>query len=269
MSDNENKEDERMDEVLNDEGIDDETSIISNEEENNEEVEISLTLNVTFNEDNNNNDYYEYEDEDDDNYEDNYNEYQRYDNDDNENNNGDRNMNDDYSEIDRIFEEVLLSYITSPSRRTSTPIIMEPPTPTPYYYPSHSTSLIIPQTNHSIMNYRYPPIFENRSNNIRRFNNIFLNRIIDRIVDPFESVLNQSFNEQPSVEKIYDEMNIDSLKYNSIKIEKGKDCCICLDDFTDDDDVSFSKCNHLFHTKCIKEWSTYKTTCPVCRENFE
>lgn len=176
---------------------------------------------------------------------------------------------DNYSEIDRIFEEVLMTYITS-TRTFSIPPISEPNTPSPYYYTSRTNSIIIPQTSSFDIGYRYPSTSERRFNNMRRFNDTFLDRIIDRIIDPFESVLNQSFDEQPTVAKINEEMEIESFKYNSLKTDdKEKNCCICLEDFAEEDEVSFSKCHHLFHTKCVKEWSTYKTTCPVCRENFE
>jgi len=39
---------------------------------------------------------------------------------------------DSYSEIDRIFEEVLMTYITS-TRNVSIPLVSEPTTQSPYY----------------------------------------------------------------------------------------------------------------------------------------
>ena len=175
------------------------------------------------------------------------------------------------NEIDRIFEEVLLSYITSSSINNAASAAVRPPTtPTPYYYSTRRTTVTIP-SNLSMFDFRYPESATIRrlNSNIRNLNDAFLDRIIDSVIDPFESVLNQSFNEQPSVEKNNEAMEIDSSKYSEINIEKEKECCICLESFVDEDDVSFSKCQHLFHTKCIKEWSMYKQTCPVCRKNFE
>ena len=233
---------------------------MSEEEKKEEPIdESSMNLNYEdeYNTMNNNN----YEDEDEDEYE--------YDNEYNNNNEPDDNIIDNYSEIDRIFEEVLMTYITS-TRNVSIPVISEPLTPSTYYYPSRTNSIIIPQSSSFDMGFRYPSTSERRFNNIRRLNDVFLDRIIDRIIDPFESVLNQSLDEQPSVSKINHEMEIESFKYNSLTTDdKEKNCCICLEDFTVEDEVSFSKCHHLFHTKCVKEWSTYKTTCPVCRDNFE
>ena len=167
-----------------------------------------------------------------------------------------------FSSVNRIFNEVLLNYITSSRINRTSPHVS-----TSSYYTTRS--IFIPQS--VDMNFRYSSSVPERiSNNMRLLNDSFLDRIIDRIVDPFESILNESFIEKSSggVEKINEEIEIDSFKYKNLE-KKEKDCCICLEDFSEEDDVSFSKCQHLFHTKCIKEWSTYRTTCPVCRKNFE
>jgi len=235
-----------------------------NKEEPMDESSMNLNYEDEYNTVNNNNHEDEYEEEDEYEYDHEYNSMNN-----NNNNEPSDDIIDNYSEIDRIFEQVLMTYITS-TRNVSIPAISEPITPSTYYYPSQTNSIIIPQSSSFDMGFRYPSTSERRFNNIRRLNDVFLDRIIDRIIDPFESVLNQSFDEQPTVSKINDEMEIESFKYNSLTTDdKEKNCCICLEDFTVEDEVSFSKCHHLFHTKCVKEWSTYKTTCPVCRENFE
>lgn len=207
------------------------------EEENKEQLDESSV--------NSNNEYENYDDE-------NYDEYD----------------NTNYLEIDRFFEELLSEYVNRPP----------PPPPPPLssifgqntYHDYRTSENLFPQVTETSI-FVYPYISERRLNNIQLFNDSFIDRLVDRIVDPFESLLNESFEEQSrrSVEKVNDEIDIESFKYNSITKEKEKECCICLDDFTDDDYVSISNCNHLFHTKCIKEWSTYRTTCPVCRENFK
>lgn len=84
-----------------------------------------------------------------------------------------------------------------------------------------------------------------------------------------ERLLNESFEEQPDLEKTDYELEIDSIKYNVIENDKEKNCSICLSDFDNEDMVSCIKeCQHIFHTNCIKEWGKYKTTCPVCRNNI-
>jgi len=42
-------------------------------------------------------------------------------------------------------------------------------------------------------------------------------------------------------------------------------CSICLDDFDNINNIKKTKCNHIFHKKCIKKWTSYKSKCPICR----
>lgn len=46
-------------------------------------------------------------------------------------------------------------------------------------------------------------------------------------------------------------------------------CCVCSEDFKDGEDVTKRRCNHIFHTTCIREWfdRSGKTTCPECRDD--
>lgn len=47
------------------------------------------------------------------------------------------------------------------------------------------------------------------------------------------------------------------------------DCPICLVNFYEEDfSVILTKCNHMFHHKCIFESIKHKTTCPICREEI-
>lgn len=45
-------------------------------------------------------------------------------------------------------------------------------------------------------------------------------------------------------------------------------CTICLMGYKSRDRVCSLDCKHLFHSKCIKEWGKYKSTCPTCRCNI-
>lgn len=44
------------------------------------------------------------------------------------------------------------------------------------------------------------------------------------------------------------------------------ECCICAKEIYNDRKIT--ECNHLFHRKCLKEWSKYKNNCPLCREEL-
>ncbi len=43
-------------------------------------------------------------------------------------------------------------------------------------------------------------------------------------------------------------------------------CSICLKDIEVGDTYTSLKCDHMFHTDCIRTWFCIKTNCPLCRE---
>jgi hypothetical protein len=44
-----------------------------------------------------------------------------------------------------------------------------------------------------------------------------------------------------------------------------KDCSICMDALCKQP-LTLTKCKHVFHTKCLKNWTTnFNTNCPLCR----
>ena len=58
---------------------------------------------------------------------------------------------------------------------------------------------------------------------------------------------------------------------NYIKILKtnnaeDKECSICLEEFTNNDEYFKFECNHTFHEKCITKWSKKNKNCPNCRK---
>lgn len=55
----------------------------------------------------------------------------------------------------------------------------------------------------------------------------------------------------------------------------GKSCVICLENFENNDNISFAKsrgrnhggscCKHIFHSTCLQVWLKKHTSCPMCR----
>jgi len=48
-------------------------------------------------------------------------------------------------------------------------------------------------------------------------------------------------------------------------------CPICLEDFTEDDSgevLRTLKCQHYFHTACLKDWLQVNRDCPLCRQDL-
>ncbi|KAJ9670721.1 hypothetical protein PVL29_026945 [Vitis rotundifolia] len=46
----------------------------------------------------------------------------------------------------------------------------------------------------------------------------------------------------------------------------GETCCICQEEYADDEDVGKLDCGHEYHVACIKEWLSKKNSCPICKK---
>jgi hypothetical protein len=103
------------------------------------------------------------------------------------------------------------------------------------------------------------------------FRNYMYNTMDDMLM---EEVLRESLETQPDLVKTDKNIIIASQKFSSLceKVRgQNKECSICITAFENEDFISITNCNHIFHTDCIKEWAKYKTDsdCPVCREKIE
>lgn len=56
--------------------------------------------------------------------------------------------------------------------------------------------------------------------------------------------------------------------FDQIDTNIHKNCSICFDDFSNDDKISITECNHSYHTNCIEKWIKNKRTCPICRRTI-
>ncbi|ONK78382.1 uncharacterized protein A4U43_C02F18200 [Asparagus officinalis] len=57
-------------------------------------------------------------------------------------------------------------------------------------------------------------------------------------------------------------------KYISLTEETPSDvesCCICQEEYVEEDEVGRLDRGHDFHTACIKQWLMMKNLCPVCK----
>ena len=109
------------------------------------------------------------------------------------------------------------------------------------------------------------------------FSNIFENSINRLYIEEeqYNSVLRDSFEEQSNLKKTNHEINLPLQKFDTLVQNiknNNKECSIFLNEFDNDDIISTTKCNHVYHNHCIKEWGKYKmsedktkTECPMCR----
>lgn len=110
--------------------------------------------------------------------------------------------------------------------------------------------------------------------NILNFSMMFNNAIATYHEQLENEILNETLNEslnlQPDITRQSDCLEFKKEKYNKTKFDKYENnCSICLTEYEKKSFVSITKCNHLFHHDCIKEWSYYKDSCPVCREKLK
>ena len=53
------------------------------------------------------------------------------------------------------------------------------------------------------------------------------------------------------------------------KIEAEPECSICMDDLAKGDEMGQLECGHTFHKKCIVEWFSNSSECPMCRTDMK
>jgi hypothetical protein len=98
----------------------------------------------------------------------------------------------------------------------------------------------------------------------------------DMIIDRIISIMNGFTNNNADIKQVIEEKTfneIKQMKFNeldNIVQENNNKCSICCSNFDLDDDVKILKCNHIFHTECIKKWLLeYSHKCPYCKQSFE
>ena len=84
----------------------------------------------------------------------------------------------------------------------------------------------------------------------------------------FDIAVRESLNHYKTQEK---KPNIKlDIKGTTVDSEmKDEICTICVSEYEVGDQITKTKCNHVFHTNCISEWVKYKTECPVCRKSIQ
>ena len=86
----------------------------------------------------------------------------------------------------------------------------------------------------------------------------------------FRMMMNSNINipSQSFDEEILKKLNRfafnDDIKDKDGNIEKI-DCCICLNDIKQNEEVVKLPCDHIHHWKCCENWLKQKSNCPMCR----
>ena len=65
-------------------------------------------------------------------------------------------------------------------------------------------------------------------------------------------------------------IHAEPMKYQqSLDIFEQQVCMICLEQFTEQENITKMSCNHLYHTSCIRIWVKQKLCCPICSQPCE
>ncbi|XP_058001275.1 E3 ubiquitin-protein ligase At4g11680 isoform X2 [Hevea brasiliensis] len=56
---------------------------------------------------------------------------------------------------------------------------------------------------------------------------------------------------------------------NSTLASEDPECCICLANYKDKEEVRQLPCSHMFHLKCVDHWLRIISCCPLCKQELE
>lgn len=97
---------------------------------------------------------------------------------------------------------------------------------------------------------------------------VFLYRYILTSFIVASSLLSPSFR-QPLSRQVIDRITANVRQYGDLssteQTEHDKRCIICMDDYTNMDNVIILPCQHIYHSQCVRTWFEHASTCPVCR----
>lgn len=117
-------------------------------------------------------------------------------------------------------------------------------------------------------------IYRPRINEVLNSFNYFLNSYgsVFNQFDCQEELINSLFQEASHEHELERNHNVvidvDNNRYGDTE-KTFTNCCICSDDYKEEDIVSNLSCNHVFHKDCILEWGYYNPVCPVCKATIK
>ena len=73
---------------------------------------------------------------------------------------------------------------------------------------------------------------------------------------------------EPCSQNYLRRLNNSKATYSHCNGEESE-CRICLESFSDSDEINKTDCQHIFHHECLKAWLQRHNTCPLCRQQLE
>ncbi|XP_044511191.1 probable E3 ubiquitin-protein ligase RHG1A isoform X2 [Mangifera indica] len=68
-----------------------------------------------------------------------------------------------------------------------------------------------------------------------------------------------------SEETILNRLKQKKYSIETISQQEREPCCICQEEYNDNEDIGTLECGHDFHASCIKQWLMHKNLCPICK----
>lgn len=65
--------------------------------------------------------------------------------------------------------------------------------------------------------------------------------------------------------KLFSRKKKSKVHVDNIRSSESDICAICLSGFEANRAIYITKCNHVYHSECIKTWFKKKYTCPLCK----
>ena len=92
--------------------------------------------------------------------------------------------------------------------------------------------------------------------------------IISNIINQYQHPPQEN-NDNEDVIVTLDDDCLENLPIEKAGDEKYDRCTICLMDIVKDEEITKLKCNHYFHTECIKDYlKDFDYKCPICRDEI-
>lgn len=93
---------------------------------------------------------------------------------------------------------------------------------------------------------------------------LFIMRRVLYLSDPMSSMENDIGEESER----HGDINANNFQQYDETDKKYDTCPICINAYSGTDTVCILNCKHVYHPNCIKEWSKYKMTCPMCKREI-
>ncbi|XP_043688982.1 E3 ubiquitin-protein ligase At4g11680-like [Telopea speciosissima] len=56
---------------------------------------------------------------------------------------------------------------------------------------------------------------------------------------------------------------------NSDSENENSECCICLANYRDEEEIRQLPCSHIFHQRCVDQWLRIISSCPFCKQDLK